>query len=90
MILGEWRFPIQTIEGIRDHYKAEQGEPLAQILNLAAGAAEAGGYGFPGETDYWTAFANGGTQTLALTAEDVADALRCGLETFGPVRSAVS
>jgi HD-like signal output (HDOD) protein len=90
MILAEWRFPIQTIEGIRDHYTASQGEPLAQILNLAAGAAEAGGHGFPGETDYWTAFAAGGTQTLPLTADDVAEALRRALELFGPVRSAVN
>jgi HD-like signal output (HDOD) protein len=90
MILTEWRFPIQTIEGIRDHYNPTQGEPLAQILNLAAGAAETGGYGFPGETDYWTAFAATGSQTISLTADDVAEALRRALEAFGSVRGAVS
>ena len=90
MILGEWRFPIQTIEGIRDHYTVSQGEPLAEILNLAAGAAEAGGHGFPGESEYWATFAASGNQTLSLTPEDVAEALRQALELFGPVKSAVN
>jgi HD-like signal output (HDOD) protein len=89
MILGEWRFPIKTIEGIRDHYIPPQGEPLAQILNLAAAAAETGGHGFPGETDYWTVF-GAGSPELSLTSEDVAEALRRALDLFGPVRSAVS
>jgi HD-like signal output (HDOD) protein len=89
MILGEWRFPIKTIEGIRDHYAPPSGEPLTQILNLAAAAAEFGGHGFPGETDYWTAFAAGSPE-LSLTPEDIAEALRRALESFGPVRSAVS
>jgi HD-like signal output (HDOD) protein len=90
MILAEWRFPIKTIEGIRDHYNPVNSDPLAQILSLAAGAAETGGFGFPGETEYWSTFAAAGSQTLSLTADDVADSLRDALELFGPVRSAVS
>jgi HD-like signal output (HDOD) protein len=89
MILAEWRFPIKTIEGIRDHYTPTPASPLAQILNLAAAAAETGGHGFPGETDYWTTFASA-ESSLALTQDDVADALRRALEMFGPVRAAVS
>ena len=89
MILGEWRFPIKTIEGIRDHYNPAQSGPLAQLLNLAAAAAEAGGHGFPGETDYWTAFSTG-SEELSLTPDDVVEALRRALELFGPVRAAVS
>jgi len=89
MILAEWRFPIKTIEGIRDHYTPTPVSPLAQILNLAAAAAETGGHGFPGETDYWTAFASA-ESSLSLTPDDVADALRRALEMFGPVRAAVS
>ncbi|HYD82932.1 MAG TPA: HDOD domain-containing protein, partial [Opitutus sp.] len=55
VILKEWRFPLTTIAGIRDHYLGSpNASPLAQLLNLAAGAAERGGHGFPGETDYWT------------------------------------
>ncbi|MEO7597440.1 MAG: HDOD domain-containing protein [Opitutus sp.] len=89
MILTEWRFPLQTIEGIRDHYGPPANQPLAQLLNLAAAAAEKGGHGFPGESDYWSAFAETG-ETLSLTPDDLAEALRRALETFGPVRSAVS
>jgi HD-like signal output (HDOD) protein len=90
MILAEWRFPIKTIEGIRHHYNPVNTDPLDQILNLAAGAAESGGFGFPGEADYWAAFTATGSQTLSLSEDDVADALRHALELFGAVRSAVS
>jgi len=89
MILTEWRFPIKTIEGIRDHYTPAQSGPLAQLLNLAAAAAESAGHGFPGETDYWTAFSTPGPE-LSLTPDDVAEAQRRAMELFGPVKSAVS
>jgi HD-like signal output (HDOD) protein len=53
-VLGEWRFPAETVEAIRDHYLIEPGgSPLAHLLNLAAGAAERGGHGLPGESIYW-------------------------------------
>jgi HD-like signal output (HDOD) protein len=90
MILTEWRFPISTVEGIQTHYApGATGSPLAQILNLAAAAAERGGHGFVGETDYWTEFAALGVPS-ELTPEHVAEALQGALELFGPVRAAVS
>jgi HD-like signal output (HDOD) protein len=54
-ILGEWRFPEEMIVGIRDHYLLEETpEPLANLLNLAAGEAERSGHGLAGEAEYWT------------------------------------
>jgi len=54
VILGEWRFPTDTVVAIRDHYAEEPNDSaLAQLLNLAAGAAERRGHGTPGEQGYW-------------------------------------
>jgi HD-like signal output (HDOD) protein len=90
MILSEWRFPINTVEGIQTHYApGANGAPLAQILNLAAGAAERGGHGFPGEADYWTDFAALNVPA-GFSSDDLREALRSALELFGPMRAAVS
>lgn len=90
VILKEWRFPLTTISGIRDHYLTAPGaSPLAQLLNLAAGAAERGGHGFPGETDYFTG-SLAACRDLSLDEEQVDDSLRQALEMFGPLRDAVS
>ena len=90
VIMKEWRFPLTTISGIRDHYLTGTGAPpLALLLNLASGAAERGGHGFPGETEYW----NGSIvacRDLPLEADQVEEALRQALELFGPLRVAVS
>ena len=90
VILKEWRFPLATIAAIQQQYLVVPGAPpLAQLLNLAAGAAERGGHGLPGESDYWS----GGVaacRDLDLDEEQVDDALRQGLESFGPLRAAVS
>lgn len=89
MILTEWRFPISTVEGIQTHYApGANGSPLAQIVNLAAGAAERGGHGFPGEADYWNDFAALNVPA-ALSQESVSEALQVALQSFGPVRAAV-
>jgi HD-like signal output (HDOD) protein len=89
VILKEWRFPAATIAGISGHYLLEpQPSPLAQLLNLAAGAAERGGHGFPGETDYWASFP-AMVGAIEVTADDADEALREALELFGPVRAAV-
>lgn len=89
VILKEWRFPTVTIGGIRGHYLIDpQPSPLAQLLNLAAGAAERGGHGFPGETDYWSTFP-AAVGSIEISAEQVDDSLRQALELFGPVRAAV-
>jgi HD-like signal output (HDOD) protein len=90
VILKEWRFPQTTISGIRDHYLSATGaSPLAQLLNLSAGAAERGGHGFPGETDYWTG-ALAACRDLPLDEEQVSEALRQALELFGPLRAALN
>jgi HD-like signal output (HDOD) protein len=90
VILKEWRFPQTTISGIRDHYLSATGaSPLAQLLNLSAGAAERGGHGFPGETDYWTG-ALAACRDLPLDEEQVSEALRQALELFGPLRAALT
>jgi len=55
VILGEWRFPSATVAAIRDQYAEEPNDSaLAQLLNLAAGAAERRGHGAPGEQSYWS------------------------------------
>lgn len=90
VILKEWRFPVNTTGGIRGHYLIDpQPTPLAQLLNLAAGAAERGGHGFPGETNYWSSLP-AKVGSFELTAEEVDDCLRQALEQFGPVRAAVA
>jgi HD-like signal output (HDOD) protein len=90
VILKEWRFPLTTIAGIRDHYLTAPGaSPLAQLLNLSAGAAERGGHSFPGETDYWTG-ALAACRDLPLEEAQVEEALRQALELFGPLRAAVN
>lgn len=89
VILAEWRFPSATVEGIRTHYVPPASSPLAQVLNLAAGAADRGGHGLPGEQSYWETFL-GKPRTVELNEEDLDDALRRALELFGPMRVAVS
>mgnify|MGYP001068469355 CR=1 FL=1 len=90
VILKEWRFPLATIGAIKDHYLATPGaSALAQLLHLASAAAERGGHGFLGEADYWTA-GLGACRDLELDEEQVDDALRQALESFGPLRVAVS
>ncbi len=89
VILKEWRFPYNTIEAIRDHYLiAPRVSPLAQLLNLAAGAAERGGHPFPGETDYFpTVLACSGE--LEISEDQVNEVLCRALEQFGPLREAI-
>ena len=90
VILKEWRFPLSTVGGIRDHYLTASGaSPLAQLLNLASGAAERGGHGLPGESDYWTN-SLAACRDLPLDEEQVDDSLRQALQMFGPLRDAVS
>lgn len=53
-VLGEWRFPDDTIVAARDHYLTVASKcPLSNLLNLAAGAAERSCFALPGETRYW-------------------------------------
>lgn len=90
VILTEWRFPAATVAGIRDHYLLENDRsPLAQLLNVASGAAERGGHAFPGESDYWQPLPVS-IEGREFADEEVAEALQSALEQFGPVRAAVS
>ncbi len=61
---------------------------MANLLSLAAGAAERCGHGWPGERFYW----HPGDEQFAaagVSADDLDAATRFGLEQFGPVRAAV-
>jgi HD-like signal output (HDOD) protein len=54
LLLDIWHFPGNTVATIRDHYApAPDSPPLATLLNLAAGMAEAAGHELPGEAAYW-------------------------------------
>ncbi len=89
IIMGEWLFPAATIEAIRDHYRPTDESQMANLLNLAAGAADRCGHGLPGESSCW----NPSPEQYAaagVTAEWVDDAMRSALEAFGPVRASVA
>jgi HD-like signal output (HDOD) protein len=90
IVLNEWRFPTDTVDGIRDHYLIEPGgSSLAHVLNLAAGCAERGGHGLPGESLYWEIT----PEKLAaarVVERDVDAALTTALSTFEAVRAAVA
>lgn len=88
IILEEWRFPEATVAAIRDHYAPGAADPLTALLNLAAGAAELSGHRLPGETVYW-AVTPEKLAAARLDESQVAEAMRTGLERFGPVRAAL-
>ena len=53
-ILQHWRLPHETVIAIRQHYHPERRHnPIAHLLNLAAGSAEHRCHGLPGEEAYW-------------------------------------
>lgn len=90
IILKEWRFPFATIAAIRDHY-LQQPDPslLADMLNVAAGAADRAGYAFPGEKEYWC------EPPLTIgsdhfNAEDLDELVQQALRGFAQVRAAVA
>lgn len=89
IILEAWNFPARVSEPIRDQYCLRPEAPaLTSLLNLAAGAAEACRYGFPGEGFYWEVT----PQKLAaagIDAETIEDATRLALADFESVRVAL-
>lgn len=89
-ILQEWRFPMATVVGIRDHYLIGQknASPLALLLNIAAGAAERCGYGLTGETKYFE-FTPEKYLAAEMTEKGVEDGVVSAFETFNQIRSAV-
>ena len=74
-VLHTWRFPGPTVEAVRTHYHPAD-DPLAEahLLNIAAGAADLRGYGFPGEEAYWTFAA----KSFAVTGVDEGDLVWAG------------
>ncbi|MCX6951155.1 MAG: HDOD domain-containing protein [Verrucomicrobia bacterium] len=88
IILEEWRFSEETIKAILDHYLPGEGDSLAFMLNLAAGAAERCGHRLPGELSYWSVTPEK-LAAAGVTQEELDDAMRLGLERFGPVRAAL-
>jgi HD-like signal output (HDOD) protein len=57
VILAEWRFPADVVEGVRDHYLLGTNtapSPLAGLLNAAGVIASSNGRALPGEASYWT------------------------------------
>ncbi len=90
IILKEWRFPLETINGIREHYLlASNPSPMAELLNLAAGAAERAGNGLVGETTYWRDYpAKVGPDEFS--AAEMEECVQEALQQFATIRSAVS
>lgn len=89
-ILGEWRFLPATCAAIRDHYvPRSSSSTLAHLLNLAAGAAERGGHGLPGERTYWEP-TPARLAAAQVAAPDLEEAMSIALEQFGPIRAALS
>ena len=89
-ILGEWRFPVDTIVSIRDHYTDEANDfALAHLLNLAAGAADRRGHGLPGETGYWS-LTPARLAAAGLNRKQFDAAEQLALEKFQALRAAVS
>jgi hypothetical protein len=90
MILGEWRFPVDTIVSIRDHYTDEANDfALAHLLNLAAGAADRRGHGLPGESGYWS-LTPARLAAAGLNRKQFDAAEQLALEKFQALRAAVS
>lgn len=90
VILKEWRFPLETIAGIREHYlTAPNSSPIAELLNLAAGAAEKAGHGLVGETSYWPEYPTK-VGPDEFSAEEMDECVQQALQQFAAIRAAVS
>jgi HD-like signal output (HDOD) protein len=91
-ILNEWRFPVGIASAIGYHYAPEgasSGPALASLLNLACGAAERLGFGFPGESSYWEPTPEKWA-AAGVDERQLEEASERGLEKFTAVHSAVS
>ena len=87
--MGEWRFPRKTIEAIRSHYRPPANDGLANVLNLAAGAAADAGFALPGESPYWEATPEK-LEAAGVTESGMRRALEQGLKRFEVVREAIA
>lgn len=89
IVMRDWLFPASTIDAIRQHYAPAEATRLGQLLNVAAGAAERCGHGWPGERSYWDDSPER-CAMAGLLPHDVEDAMHLAYERFGPVRTAVA
>lgn len=90
MVLEEWRFPVPTSAAIREHYRpGAKGSAMAQLLNLAAGAAERAGYPLPGETTFWEPL-DAKLSAAGIAPEDLERAVMMATERFDAAREAIS
>lgn len=88
VVMRDWLFPATTIEAVREHYAPTESSRLANLLNVAAAAAERCGHGLPGELAYWDESPER-CAAAGVTLADVEHATHAALENFGPVRVAV-
>lgn len=89
IVLADWQFPEALIAAIRDHYAPPADSRLAQLLHVAAAAADRCGHGWRGEYVYWEQAAEK-RAALGIEAAALEGATREALEAFGPVRLAVA
>lgn len=89
LVLEHWRFPYMTVAAVAEHYEAgPESSALANLLNLAAGAAARCNHGLPGEDSYWSATPT--TLVAAGVSQAVLDeATRSAMEAFEPIRTVV-
>ncbi len=91
-ILTEWRFPASLCSAIGHHLEPEQMSPptpLANLLNLAAGAAARHGHALPGEGPYWTLEPEK-LEAAGVGEHQLEEASASALEKFELVRGSVS
>ena len=87
--MAEWRFPKKTIDAIRVHYRPPAEDGLANVLNLASGAAATAGFGLPGEDAYWELTPEK-LEAAGVTPDGFKRAVEQGLKRFEIVREAVA
>lgn len=90
IVLEEWRFPAVTVSTIRDHYRpGAESNPLAVLLNIAAGAAETAEHSLPGEQTYWEAAGERRTG-LGIDPEEYDHAVMMATERYDRAREAIA
>lgn len=89
IILSEWRFPMEAVTAIREHYESGANvSRLTALLNLAAGAAERGGTRMPGESAYWVASPEK-FSAAGVTGADLQAAFERAMALFNALRAAM-
>lgn len=91
-VLGEWHFPAGISTAIALQYCPEAATPecrLAQLLNLASGAADSLGFGLQGEQPYWVRSPERAA-AAGIDEEQLATAAQAALALFNGLRAAVA